>query len=431
MPDRAPDRRFLVLCLLLLLVLSCGREGEGTTGPSPPSPEAAAPGGGEPGALAATALPLLDLSLSEGEVTIAPLPLRASFPFTVTAIVHNPSQVSAVDVPILVHIQAEQERVGYSPFLAVITASVPASQSIPIDVPVRWNLAGGKHQIWIEVNHLPEAWSDRRSAAAEADLSDNAVLLESVVEPFDAYSSDLCRGRVDVQVGPADVVPDPDRQRVRVRVHNLGNRAVYNLPVVVLGSGVRSIAESRSFPGGAVPVAGIAYTPVIPPCGGTAEVTVGLDFPLEEGEALTVQVNPPDWDGGLTEDDLGNNNVTLSVGLSPGMVVPPGGGLDEYDFGLEVGDIETPEPWIVEVTVHNRGTRDAAMVPIRVENEAGRAINDAIPLVRGGSLGVAALRVGYLWTRGGTLTFTVNPAEAKGAFPEAHREDNVATFVLP
>jgi hypothetical protein len=71
------------------------------------------------------------------------------------------------------------------------------------------------------------------------------------------------------------------------------------------------------------------------------------------------------------------------------------------------------------------------MVPIRVENTAGRKITDAIPSVQGKGSGVAAIRVGYLWIQGGTLTFTVNPQDAKGAYPEKNRDNNVATFTLP
>jgi hypothetical protein len=39
--------------------------------------------------------------------------------------------------------------------------------------------------------------------------------------------------------------------------------------------------------------------------------------------------------------------------------------------------------------------------------------------------------VGYLWIPGGTLTFTVNPEDARGAFPETRRDNNTATFTLP
>jgi hypothetical protein len=71
------------------------------------------------------------------------------------------------------------------------------------------------------------------------------------------------------------------------------------------------------------------------------------------------------------------------------------------------------------------------MVPILIENEAGRKITDAIPLVQGGGQGVAAFRVGYLWIRGGELTFTINPEGVEGAYPESVRDNNVATFTLP
>ena len=44
---------------------------------------------------------------------------------------------------------------------------------------------------------------------------------------------------------------------------------------------------------------------------------------------------------------------------------------------------------------------------------------------------MAAIRVGYLWTPGGVLTFTVNPEDAQNAYPESNRDNNVATFKLP
>jgi hypothetical protein len=360
-------------------------------------------------------VPPVDLTLDAEDVAVEPVPLRAGFPFSVTAAVHNNLGVDAVDVPLMVHISARQEEIGYSPFMQLLTVTVPASQSLPVEVPVNWNLAGGEHQLWVQVNRLPDAWQSRAATLPEADTGDNIALLELMVDPFDAYTSDLCSGRVDIEIGPADVVPEPDQQRVLVVVHNMGNRAVYNLPVIVLGDQVM----------------GISYTPIIPPCGGTVRVYVEVDRPLRQGESLTVLVNPRDWEQGLAEDDFDNNQVSVAAGLAPGIAIPPDSGLEDYDFSISSDGIEIPQLWIVQVTVHNLGPRDADMVPIRVENEAGRKITDAIPLVQGNGLGVAAIRVGYLWTRGGTLTFTVNPQDVKGAYPEANRDNNVATFTLP
>lgn len=360
-------------------------------------------------------VPLVDLALDEEGVTVAPLPLRAGFPFSVTVTVLNRSDIPAVNVPLTVHISAMQEEIGYSSFLQVLTATVPASQSLPLEVPVNWNFSGGVHELWVQANRLPQAWQSDLPLLRETDISNNIVLLELMVEPFDAFTSDLCPGRVEVEINPEDVLPEPDRQRVLVRVHNLGNRAVYNLPVVVTGQDLM----------------GITYTPAIPPCGGVAVVSVHLDRPFKQGEALAVLVNPSEWVGALAEDEYENNLVTVTAGLAPGVDVPPGSGLEEYDFSVSTADIETPEPWIVLVTVHNLGTRDAAMVPVLVENEAGRTVADAIPLVQGGGLGIAAIRVGYLWTPGGKLTFTINPEDAEGAYPETNREDNMATFTLP
>jgi hypothetical protein len=365
------------------------------------------------------AVPLVDLTLAEEDVSVEPLPLRAGFPFTVTAVIHNQSALPAVDVPVMVYLSAGLAEIGYTSFLQLLTVTVPATSSLPVEVPVNWNLAGGEYRLWIQVNRVPDAWQPRMPTQPETDRADNIVLLDLMVDPFDAYRSDLCSGRVDVEIGPTDVLPEPDRQRVLVRVHNVGNQAVYNLPVVVTGN--RLI--------------GIAYTPAIAPCGGTAEVYVQVDRPFQEGESLTVQVNPDGWTGRLEEDNLDNNRIAVSAGLpstlAPGLVVPPASGVEDYDFSLSATDIEIPELWTVLVTVHNLGTRDAAMVPIRVENEAGRKLVDAVPLVQGEGLGVAAIRVGYLWTPGGVLTFTVNPEDTKGAYPETKRDNNVATFTLP
>jgi hypothetical protein len=404
----------LLLLLLLGLLSSCGQvRGEEPDALSTASVgiAAVAPSAG----VTETPGPLVDLRLSEEDVSLQPLPLRAGFPFTVTAMIHNNADIPAVDVPVLVYISAVQEQIGFSPFLQQITVTIPASDSLSVDVPVDWNFGGGEHQIWLQVNRVPEAWENRTPSIAEADIGDNLVLLDAVVDPFDAYASDLCSGRVDVEISPTDILPEPDRQRVLVLIHNQGNRAVYNLPVVVSGN----------------ELAAISYTPAIPPCGGTAQVILDVDRPFLAGESLTVQVNPSDWSGALEESDFENNHVSVSAGLAPGLAIPPGSGLEDYDFALTTADIETPELWIVLVTVHNLGTRDADMVPIRIENESGRKLLDAIPLVQGEGSGVAAIRVGYLWLPGGTLTFTVNPQDTKDSYPESNRNNNVATFTLP
>ncbi len=405
---------FVALLLLLLILIACGEQGEDQA-------EAVVPGsvstaGPTPSAdVSEETAPLIDLVLAAEDVSLEPLPLRAGFPFTLTALVHNNTEIPAVDVPVVVYISAVQETIGHTPFLQVLTVTVPASDSLPVTIPVNWNFAGGEHNVWIQVHRLPQAWQQRVLTQPETNLADNSALLEVVVDPFDAYSSDLCSGRVDVQIEPADILPEPDQQRVQVLIHNQGNRAVYNLPVLVRGD----------------ELAGISYTPVIPPCGGTTRVYVGVDRPFREGESLTVQINPSEWSGALVEDNYENNQVSVSAGLAPGVAIPPGEGLADYDFALTTSDIETPELWIVLVTVHNLGTRDADMVPIRVENEAGRRLVDAVPLVQGEGSGVAAIRVGYLWLPGGTITFTVNPEDAKGSYPESKRENNIATFTLP
>jgi hypothetical protein len=418
----------LFLLLLSLWVVACAPQ-EGNSQPVTPtvSPARAtreARFSSTPGSTPEAAdTSAVDLELADSDLSLRPLPLRAGSPFTVTALIHNRGPIPAVHVPLMIYISAGQEEIGYSSFLKVLTPTVPASETLALQLPVDWNLAEGEHQLWIQVNRLPIAWqtvgdsivSHPVPVLPEVYTGDNTVLRQIVVDPFDAYVSDLCPGRIDVEIGPGDVLPEPDQQRVLVQVHNVGNKAVYNLPVVVLGKDLM----------------GIAYTPTIAPCGGTAQVQVKVDRLFEQGESLNVQVNPGEWTDSLAEDTFDNNQVSVVAGLSPGPAVPRGSGLEDYDFSLSGADIQSPEPSMVLITVRNLGTRDAAMVPIRVENEGGRKITDAIPLVQGNGVGVAAIRVGYLWTRGGTLTFTVNPEGVKGAYPEANRNNNVATFSLP
>jgi len=402
----------LLLLALLCLVAACGGEGARPTEAMGNSTQT--PGLVPPRPTNTPEPPILALSVVTEEIKLAPIPLRAGYPFTITGVIHNDSPVSAEDVPVLVHLSANQETLGYTSFVELLTVTVPASQSVPIVVPVRWNLSGGEHRLWVQVNRLPNAWEPRALTQPEENLADNLALVDLMIDPFDAYVSDLCPGRVDLEVSPQDVLPDPDRQLVLVQVHNLGNKAAYNAPVIALGRRA----------------SGIAYTPAIPPCGGTAQVQIALDQPFVEGDSFSVRVNPEGWEDGLVEDNYANNEVSVSAGL-PGAAQQHLGGLQDYDFGIDAGEIEIPQAAVVLIRVYNHGTRDAANVPILVTNEAGRKLNDVVPLVQGSGSGVVAIRVTSLWSSGGTLTFTVNPEDADGGYPETYRQNNVATFAVP
>jgi hypothetical protein len=370
-----------------------------------------------------TATPTVDLTVTGKDVKLAPLPLQAGSLFTITVLVHNNAPAPAVGIPVMVYLTADLDQIGFSSFFEVLTATLPATQTVAVQFPVAWNLAGGGHQLWVQVNNLPTAWQARTPTSLEADLSDNSVLLELTIAPFDAYSSDLCAGRVDVSLEAADVRLESDLQHVRVRVRNLGNLAVYNLPVVVVGK----------------QVTGVGYTPALPPCGGTAEVVVSLDTTdgqPELGETLTVEVNPKDWVDGLAEDRFDNNRVALLVASpqadsSGDSGAPAAAAPSEYDFALSPADVELTRPGLLLIKVHNLGTRDAASVPIRLEGKAGRKVTDVVPLVEGEGSGMVAISLGWLWTSQATLTITVNAEGAKGSYPEADRDNNVVTFTLP
>jgi len=397
----------------LLLVVACGGGAEEDGGAPVDRDALALDAAGTPSA--AIPVPRLALALDLGDVALTPQPLRAGEPFTITTLIHNQSDVLAENVPVVVLVAPLEDQFGYQPFLHVLTVTVPASTSVPITVTVRWNLAAGEHRLWVQANREPESWQGLMPAQPEVNLADNAVLVALMIEPFDTQLSTLCAGRVDLEIEPADILPEPDADRVLVTIHNLGNRAVYNVPVVVFSARAT----------------GLAYSPAIPPCGGTVRVPIDLVGNLAPGDALTVRINPAEWESDLVEDNFDNNQVAVSAGFAPGAAPPAVQSPADYDFWLETGAVELAQPGVLVITVQNRGTRDADQVPVQVENEAGRKILDRIPLVRGQGMGVGAVQVSSLAARGGKLIVTVNPAGAENAYPEANRQDNTVTFLLP
>jgi len=395
----------------------------------------------------------VSLALLAKRIKLEPLPLRAGAPFTITIPIHNNEPVPAVGVPVMVYLSAEQEQIGFSSFFRVLAVTVPATQTLEVKVPVVHNLAGGEYQLWVQVNLLSAPLAERAGTPTlpEDDLEDNAALLDVALAPFDAYASDLCPGRTDVAIEFAEIWLEPDLQHMHVRVRNLGNQAVYNLPVVVTGGplshapggqdlaskdGQEQAAQERS-----VQVSGMTYTPAIPPCGGTTEAVVELDRPLKAGDSVDVAVNPLGWPDGLAEDSFDNNyveSVTLSPDQSPlllseGQLGAAGssGAVTDYDFAISPVDVEIMSSGVVLVTVHNLGTRDVANVPVRIEAKSGRKVTDVIPLVEGNGLGIAAIQLGWVWSPKATLTLIVNPEGAKGGYPETNRDNNTVTFTLP
>ena len=198
----------------------------------------------------------MSLSLAAKGIKLEPLPLRAGFPFTITIPIHNNEPVAAVGVPVMIYLSARQEQIGFSSFFRVLTVTVPATQTLAVKVPVTRNLAGGEYQLWVQVNLLsaPVAQQAGTPTLPEIDLDDNSALVDVALTPFDAYLSDLCSGRIDVAIEFAEMWLEPDLQHVHVRVHNLGNQAVYNLPVVVIGH------QKNAAQGGSAQVSGVAYT---------------------------------------------------------------------------------------------------------------------------------------------------------------------------
>ena len=167
----------LVLINLVLLLAGCGERQEGAR-ETPTAPPGAGIGAPLPTFMPESELPEVDLSLPEDEVLVEPEPLRAGFPFTVTALIRNNMTVPAEDVPVMVLITAEQEEIGYTSYAELITVTVPASQSLQLDLPVDWNFAGGEHRLWLQVNRLPDAWQDRAPTKAETNTRDNIALID-------------------------------------------------------------------------------------------------------------------------------------------------------------------------------------------------------------------------------------------------------------
>ena len=88
----------LVVFSSILLLTGCGERGEGAQ-----ETPTARPGTGDPVTVPTyipePEVPVVDLVLLEDEILIGPQPLRAGFPFTVTALIQNRLTVPAEDIP--------------------------------------------------------------------------------------------------------------------------------------------------------------------------------------------------------------------------------------------------------------------------------------------------------------------------------------------
>jgi len=218
-------------------------------------------------------VPSVQVSLAPRDVSVKPLPIQAGYPFTITLVIHNDGGASPEPAGDGLHLS----RAGNDRLLSlhgVLTVTLPSTRPVTLEVPVRWNLTGGENRLWAQVNRLPKAWQPESPTWPEEDKSDNSVLLELIVEPFDAYRSDLCSGRVDVEID-AGVVAE---------------RAASAFGCPSTTPGTRPPTTSRwSFPAKTWR-ASPTHRPS--PVRGTAEVWVQVDRPLAEGESIAVNVTP-------------------------------------------------------------------------------------------------------------------------------------------
>jgi hypothetical protein len=101
--DRFPSRTLRhyasLMLLSLLLLIGCGTN----DGASQEESEPGLSGTAEQILATQTTEPAVlpvDLTLNEEDLSLDPLPLRAGFPFTITAAIHNNADLLAADVPV-------------------------------------------------------------------------------------------------------------------------------------------------------------------------------------------------------------------------------------------------------------------------------------------------------------------------------------------
>ena len=130
MIDLSPTRfAWIVLFFLLLLGCSSGKNGDPEGTPTLSAGSTLLPWEVTSEVTATPDVPQVALSLNDEDVAVSPLPLRAGFPFTITALVHNSSEIVAADVPLLLHMSAGQEEIGFTSFVQLLTVTIPASNS--------------------------------------------------------------------------------------------------------------------------------------------------------------------------------------------------------------------------------------------------------------------------------------------------------------
>ena len=142
---------------------------------------------------------------------------------------------------------------------------------------------------------------------AETDPSDNVVETRLTVHPFESYTSEACPPATNLAISALDIAlvrpdhsegasPAADSDFLAVTIHNVGNPALYSVPVQLVGAGGQSF---------------YSYTLGLRPCGGTDRMFLPVNPAW--GEIFTLVLNPVDSGGAIPEEDYTDNEVTVTL----------------------------------------------------------------------------------------------------------------------
>lgn len=355
------------------------------------------------------ATPIADLTVTVGDVHIEPATPQDGDVVVVRVNVRNVGDAPARDVVVRL---AEVTETGLAPIGSprLVDTLAPGGEETALFLYDTTGLAG-EHTLRVDV--------DPQNAVAEADETDNSVMLTLVVTP--PPGPNLLVQESDIAFNPA--LPEAGQAvTVTVTVHNDGE--------VTASSVVVAFFDATN--GTPKPIGSKTTIPAVP-AGGSETAQTVVDTTGLVGERTIQVVVDPDNTVAETNEEDNEASATLTIAPPsqpselPNLVVASG------DITFDPATPNAGDPVTITVTVRNSGKADASSVSVAFFDDTGGSptpigttqVIDEIPANESGTASVVYDTTGKAGER--VIRVVVDP---DNAIKESNEEDNEASSKL-